>query len=325
MREIPLDIAEDVSRPYGYARAVFAVPLDVSGTVNVRIVRRSADLPYLGANGWQAGPTAMPATVADVSGESTTLLLGPDICDRMPLDLQVRVEVEAADVCGRAFWPAVQPTPQTGSSGLRKEHRAPPPPPEKRSLPEEDVVDEEAPEEAAPAGIPTETPARRRRWSLVLLPALIVLAGLAAAYYYRPGLMAMLKPAPHQKTLAERFDDLRKAGADGPELFALGKEAYAAGNTDIGFRATDLASQRGNVDAKLEIARWYDPRSFDATKFPHPDANNAALYYSQLPDNEKARNLLSSLCAEAANPSSPYYDDFQNFLSSSYCPANAGN
>ena len=51
-------------------------------------------------------------------------------------------------------------------------------------------------------------------------------------------------------------------------------------------------------------------------------ANNAALYYSRLAgSNARAKQLLSSLCAEAANPNSPYFDDFQNFLRDSYCPA----
>jgi hypothetical protein len=159
----------------------------------------------------------------------------------------------------------------------------------------------------------------RRLWPLLLL--LVVAGILGAAYYYRPVLIGLFHHETATKTFAQRYEELKKAGDHAHDLFLLGKEAYAGGDANIGFSATDLASQRGDADAALEIARWYDPRSFDPSKFRHPDANNAALYYSRLaPHNDTAKQLLTSLCAEAANPNSPYFEEFQNFLRNSYCP-----
>jgi hypothetical protein len=322
MREVAVDITEDLSHPYGHALARFAAAIEPAPTA-IRVMRRSPDMPYLGPAGWQAGPVSLPVSVADRSAGSTTLLLGPHICDSIPLDLQVRLEVEGADICGRAFWPAVAPTPGKSESAiLGTQHKPklpervgperPPPPiiPEPEPLPE-----------TAPPVSEAKKAARRRLWPLVLL-LLIVAGGLAAAYYYRAPLLAFLHQGSGTKSFAERYRDLEKSGGHAHDLFLLGKEAYAGKDDRIGFLASDLASQRGDVDAAIEIARWYDPRTFDPSKFLHPDANNAALYYSRLAgSNARAKQLLSSLCAEAANPNSPYFDDFQNFLRDSYCPA----
>jgi hypothetical protein len=324
MREVAVDITEDLSHPYGHALARFAVAIDPAPTA-IRVMRRSPDMPYLGPAGWQAGPVSLPVSVADRSPGSTTLLLGPHICDQIPLDLQVRLEIEGADICSRAFWPAVMPTPGKSDFDIlgtqpkpKLPERSgpispPPPPPLPLSLPPE--------EEIPPVSQEEKKAPRRRLWPLLLL-LLVVAGGLAAAYYNRAPLLALLHQGSGAKTFAERYRDLEKFGGHAHDLFLLGKDAYAGGDDRIGFLASDLASQRGDVDAALEIARWYDPRTFDPAKFLHPDANNAALYYSRLAGgNTRAKQLLSSLCAEAANPNSPYFDDFQNFLRDSYCPA----
>jgi hypothetical protein len=319
MREVAVDITEDLSHPYGHALARFAVTIDPAPTA-IRVMRRSPDMPYLGPAGWQAGPVSLPVSVADRSPGSTTLLLGPRICDQIPFELQVRLEIEGTDICSRAFWPAVMPTP--GRSDLVFEPPPPPPPPEQRGRAEPPrVIEEPEPQPEPPPEKTEEKTTRRSLWPLLLL-LLLVAGGLAAAYYNRATLLAFLQQGPGAKTFAERYRDLEKSGGHAHDLFLLGKEAYNGGDDRIGFLASDLASQRGDVDAALEIARWYDPRTFDPAKFLHPDANNAALYYSRLAgNNTRAKQLLSSLCAEAANPNSPYFDDFQNFLRDSYCPS----
>jgi hypothetical protein len=324
MRDVAVEVVEDVSRYYGHALARFPAAIDPPAPVAVRVMRRSPETPYLGQAGWQAGPVSLPAEVADRSEGSITLRLGPDICDWIPLDLQVRIEVEGTGIGGWAFWPAVAQTPGKGGLAFgtspkpalleRRERPEPPPQP---------IAEPEPLPEATPPVEHEKKTRGSRSWSLLLL-LLILVGALAATYHYRSTLMALVNPEPAVETFAKRYDELRKAGGHAHELFLLGREAYAGGDSGVGFLASDLASQRGDVDAAIEIARWYDPRTFDPSKFQHPDANNAALYYARLADsNDRAKQLLSSLCAEAANPNSPYFNDFQNFLRDSYCPAGA--
>jgi hypothetical protein len=320
MREVAVDIREDGDHLYGHALARLAAAIDPSAPVAVRIARRSPDAPYLGETGWQARPASFPVAVVARSPDSTTLLLGPAICDLLRYDEQVRIEIEGAGIVSKtAFWPAVEPTPRKGLSDIERLKSRPPTPPSdrlERVVQPPPVIREPEPEpQPQPPEDTKEKAPRRRLWPLLLL-LLVVAAGLGGAYYY----FALVPHESGAKTLAQRYEELKKAGGHAHDLFLLGKEAYTAGDANVGFSATDLASQRGEVEAALEIARWYDPRSFDPSKFRHPDANNAALYYSRLaPHNDRAKQLLATLCAEAANPNSPYFEDFQNFLRDSYC------
>jgi hypothetical protein len=326
MREVAVDIQEDGDHLYGHALARFAAAIDPSAPVAVRIGRLSTDAPYLGQTGWQARPASFPVAVVGRSADSTILLLGPEICDQLRYDEQIRIEIEGAGIVGKtAFWPDVARTPSKGGSDIvgGKSKTKPtdeitgtrPPSPPEPWLPP-------PPPEGAASPVDRKEGKTRRRglWPLLLL-LLLVAAVLGAAYYYRPVLIGLFHHKPSAKTFAQRYEELKKAGDHAHDLFQLCNEAYAGGDSRSGFLACDLASQRGDVDAALQIARWYDPRSFDPSKFQHPDANNAALYYSRLaPHNDTAAQLLTSLCTEAANPNSPYFEDFQNFLRRSYCP-----
>lgn len=126
---------------------------------------------------------------------------------------------------------------------------------------------------------------------------------------------------PTNPPLAARFEKLRQSDNDGDELLALSRDAFAQGNREIGNQAIQLSMQRGNANAKLEIAQWYDPRTFAADRVASIDANKAARSYFELAleGNEKAVTLLTSLCRDASNTGSTHANAFDSFLGSTYC------
>lgn len=126
---------------------------------------------------------------------------------------------------------------------------------------------------------------------------------------------------PTNPPLAGRFEKLKQTDSDGRELFALSRDAFAQGDRNIGNQAIQLSMQRGNADAKLEIAKWYDPRTFAADRAAAIDTNKAARSYFELAleGNSDAVGLLTSLCREASNSSSTYASSFESFLGSTYC------
>ncbi|MDX0463419.1 hypothetical protein GOC73_27745 [Sinorhizobium medicae] len=126
---------------------------------------------------------------------------------------------------------------------------------------------------------------------------------------------------PTNPPLAARFEKLKQTDNDGDELLALSHDAFAQGNRDIGNQAIQLSMQRGNAEAKLEIAQWYDPRTFASDRVASIDANKAARSYFELAleGNEKAVTLLTSLCREASNTGSAHANSFDSFLGSTYC------
>jgi hypothetical protein len=126
---------------------------------------------------------------------------------------------------------------------------------------------------------------------------------------------------PTNPPLAARLEKLRGTDTHGDELFALSKEAFAKGDRSVGLQAINLAMQRGNQDAKLEIARWYDPRSFAPDRVDAVDTNKAARSYFELAleGNTQANALLASLCTAANDGSSSQSAAFENFLRSTYC------
>lgn len=126
---------------------------------------------------------------------------------------------------------------------------------------------------------------------------------------------------PSNPPLASRFEKLKQTDTTGRELLALSRDAFVQGDRNIAMQAITLAVQRGNQDAKLEIARWYDPRTFATDRVPAIDANRAARSYFELAleGNPQANNLLTSLCREARNSGSAHVRSFDSFLGSIYC------
>ena len=101
----------------------------------------------------------------------------------------------------------------------------------------------------------------------------------------------------------------------------MSKDAYAQGDRGIGYQAISLSMQRGNQGAKLEVAHWYDPRTFAGDRVDAADANRAARSYFELAleGNAQARTLLSSLCRESTNSGSNFANSFESFLGTTYC------
>lgn len=126
---------------------------------------------------------------------------------------------------------------------------------------------------------------------------------------------------PINPPLAARLEKLKTADPDGHELFALSKEAFDRHNRDVGMQAINLAMQRGNQDAKLEIARWYDPRTFAQDRVDAADANKAGRSYFELAleGNSEANKLLASLCQDVGDSNSSHAAAYQSFLRTTYC------
>lgn len=126
---------------------------------------------------------------------------------------------------------------------------------------------------------------------------------------------------PSNPPFATRFEKLKQTDERGDQLLALGREAFEHGNRTIGSQAINLAAERKNQDAIIEIAKWYDPRTYAADKVVGVDANKAARSYFELAmqGNAQADSLLASLCREANDSSSTYSSSFGSFLGSTYC------
>lgn len=332
MAKVTADIREDDTRPFGYALISFPVQLGSSGPVALSITRKSADTPYLGQQGWQARPTALTVETIAREETSTTLLLGPEICDRIPVDLQVRIQVEGSDIWSAAFWPSITPSVGGGQSGLDgvdtlqvpKKPAASKPPPSPKPLPPLPPAPEAPPVQKSVSPEPATGSRRQRKLWSALLVLLFLAAG--AGWYFGRDFLPRHDAAIETETLAQKLERLRQTDQDGDELFKLGQEAQAAGDASVLFQATELSMLRGFGAAKLQMGRWYDPRYANTDIFDRPAANNAARYYFELSvegDNE-AKALLSSLCEESRNPESAYTDSFEGFLGSTYCEGSMG-
>lgn len=310
MTQVPLKVTEDESRLFGHALIVFPQELGSTQRLRLSITRKSADTPYLGDGGWQARPATVAAEVANRTAGSTTLSVGPEVCDRIPVDQQVKIEVDGQNVWGNAFWPPVTPQPGGWSQELTA------PPTALPALPER-IIDLVPDPPLPPPIIKVPDPApvlpSKSRWRYLYL--LIPLALLVAA----AGGYEAYKLMPKPESLQARFERLKRTDTTGAELFTLSGDAYREGDGGIGLQSINLAMERGNQDAKLEIAHWYDPISFDPAKADRPDANKAARFYFELVIEGKAEaaNLLRSLCAKSA--SSPQDPTFNGFLTNTYC------
>ena len=341
MKEVKVEVHEDDVFYYGHALITFHSREEGNGPVKLFVSRKSADKPYLGLSDWQASPLALDVEVISRDGATTVVRAGPEICDRIPYDLQVRFQLAGSEVFGQVFWPSIQPVPggYTGHLDVRGINSAPtapdpppsvpmPPPPLPLPVPTPQPPEPTAPRAEAEVVSP---PPRKKR----LVPSILLLLLVACAvggYLYWPQLkQAVIKymadtgitaPPVKQKTLAERFEELRSGDPKGVGLLALSREAFAARDGAIGQQAISLAIQRGNQEAKLEMGKWYDPRTFAPDRAVSIDANRAARAYFELAlsDNAEAKRLLLSLC-EASNRGGPNY---QGFLGSTYCQGSLG-
>ncbi|MER9412374.1 hypothetical protein [Mesorhizobium sp. M0589] len=310
MNKVAVKVSEDETRLFGHALITFPQELGSSQRVRLSIMRKSKDAPYLGGAGWQARPATVDAAVVSRGANSATVVVGPEVCDQIPVDLQVKIEVEGHDIEGSAFWPPIPPSPGAWSQELTPFKTASPQAIEREM---EEAVEQavELPRAAEPPKPQpvAQPPKSKWRFLYLLIPLALLVAG--GGYY--------IANRPQPEPLLARFERLKLTDTDGHELFALSGDAYREGDGGIGLQAINLAMERGNKDAKLEIARWYDPASFDPAKADRADANRAARYYFELSieGQTAAKELLRSLCAKSASSSQD--PAFSGFLRDTYC------
>lgn len=333
MRQVRVEVVEDEERYFGHALITFHNVSVSDGPVRLVVERKSTDTPYLGADGWQAGPAAMAAELVSRSADRTVLRAGPDICDRIPYSLNVRLRLDGAEVCGQAFWPEIMQSPKGYSATLEGFKTTPevtltkpadppeppePPPFERPPVPKLEPVKVE----------PIKPPKRSFAWVYFLLLLLLV-GGGGLGYWYWPRSVPTPPPQPQPTTteqepatpppesLAAKFERLKQSDNQGDELLALSDEAFQANDSGIGRQAIELAVQRGNVAAKLRQAKWYDPRTFDGDRALAMDANRAARAYFELAlgGSDEARGLLTSMCQDSRYGGENYRD----FFDSTYC------
>ncbi|MCD2176108.1 hypothetical protein [Rhizobium sp. C4] len=338
MKQVYIEIREDDTLYFGHALITFDFVGADSGPIQLVVSRKSGEKPYLGLTEWQASPAALDATVVSRENGKTVVRAGPNICDKLPYDLQVRFQIVGTEVYGQAFWPSIQPVPG-GYSGHLDTHVAeqppaappapppaqparpsPPSPPPPTPFPQTKTQSKVA---SGPAPTLKSKGASSRGLPLILIIAVIACVG--AVYVYREPIQKFLQERRSrevQATLIDRFEALRRADPTGAQLLALSHDAFAARDGAIGFQAITLSAQRGNQEAKLEMARWYDPRTFNESRATDMDANRAGRAYFELAlsGNADAKGLLRSLC-QASRSGGPNY---RGFLASTYCQGNLG-
>jgi hypothetical protein len=334
MKEVRLDIVEDEARYFGHALMTFhnaSLPKSLS---KVAITRKSTDTPYLGADGWQASPASLDVEFISQTSDRTVVRAGPSICDRIPYSLYVRVQVEGGDVFGQSFWPEIMQSPKDYTAVLG-DFTAEPQISKPVLLPEPQPLAEPAPVFEPPPVAEVE-PSRDSRfdekpkrrgfaWLYIFLLLLIGVGG-GLAYWQRDNIMTTSAPVPTDpevntvaptEALSARFERLKQSDTDGDELLTLSNEAFTGGNRAIGQQSIDLAVLRGNVEAKLQQAKWYDPETFAADRVAAADANRAARAYFELAlgGSAAAAELLKSICEASKGGSTGYRD----FFDTTYC------
>jgi len=325
MKDIRIDIAEDETRYFGHALITFFEGAVVGAPVRLFLARKSTDTPYLGADGWQASPAPLDVELVSQTAGKTVVRAGPEICDRVPYSLFVRVQIEGSEITGQAFWPAISQSPKAYTEILGDFKS-----PEISKLVAQPVV-------APPVFEPPPTvkvavaepliapPKNRHAWVYGLILLLIVAAG-GAAYWKRDVFMPghvekAARPDPvveqPREGLSAKFERLKASDADGDELFTLSEEAFTAKDANIGQQAITEAISRGNEPAKLQRAKWYDPRTYASDRAEAMDANAAARAYFELAlgGNTEATDLLKSIC-DASKAGGANYRDF---LDTTYC------
>lgn len=311
MSQITLD--EDYARGAGWVELSVSPPVGPEVT-QVTIVRRQSDKPYLGANGWQAQPVALVAEVRSDSDMHTSFHFGGAVTDYLTVDQDVTITLPQAQIKERHFWPAIAPAPKGSGGHIGVPVDTPPPPaditgPGREQPPEPEPPEEpdDAEEEPSRDDPPLEKPQKDglRWWWLLLLLVLLILAAGAIWYFYfsdepAPPPAPTLPPAVSEPTLFERFETYRDEGEHAEDLFDLGGEALEAGEAELAFQATILASDRDSADAHMQTGRWYDPATTDETPVS-ANADAAARYYGKARDagSSEAAPALSVLCDNA--------------------------
>lgn len=203
--QVSLTIEEDTGAPPGHARLCFA-GLAPPADAHFRLRRLDAEPEHLGPHGWQNSPALLePDAVVDEGG-TTVLQVGPAVVDRVAADAPIEVDLPAADLSLRSYWPDIAPSPGAADLSVAVASRAPveaaaavqtapvaqtptePPPPPKPPPPPPPAPEPEPepipPPEPEPEPIHVEPPAPEpapppepggRRWLPLALGGLLVL------------------------------------------------------------------------------------------------------------------------------------------------------
>lgn len=127
-----------------------------------------------------------------------------------------------------------------------------------------------------------------RRPAVVLgLVVAILLSALGAVRWGGgdPSTMPATNLAANEPGLPEPGERLRAQlrGLGGEAAFTLGRALAEAGRIDDALLAHEHAAAQGHGPAAVEIARWYDPRTWSAEKSPFSNSNlkSALRWYEQ--------------------------------------------
>ncbi len=108
--QVSLTIEEDTGAPPGHARLCFA-GLTPPADPRFRLRRLDAEPEHLGTQGWQNSPALLtPDRVVDENG-TTVLQVGPAVVDRIAADAPIALELPAAGLSLRSYWPDIAPSP----------------------------------------------------------------------------------------------------------------------------------------------------------------------------------------------------------------------
>lgn len=107
--QVRLTIEEDTGAPPGHARLCFeglAPPADA----RFKLRRLDAEPEHLGPHGWQNSPALLEPDAVVEEGGTTVFQVGPEVVDRMAADAPIALELPAAGVSLRSYWPDIAPS-----------------------------------------------------------------------------------------------------------------------------------------------------------------------------------------------------------------------
>ena len=296
-------IEEDLSKPSGHARLVVrgaALPADPGFRM-----RRIDQSTWLGLDGWQAAPYLIEPDAARAEGDDFVLEVGPGVVNRLLSDLQIEVEVPAANLLLTQFWPDIPPW--VGDLG-----NLPPLRPAKVpfELPAVQVAEPASPD-PAPIVVPglqsqekekKEEP-RRRPWRLLAaLVALLIVAGGTGWWAWRQGwfrggeqYQAVAQPPPAPPTPPPPAPALQPAASfpaqlaalrakqprDPQALLSLARAALAGGDADTAVAAVEDAIDLKSGAGLRQMGQWHDPSLAGGrpSPFRNPNPGAAVDYY----------------------------------------------
>ena len=153
--QVRLTIEEDTAAPPGHARLCFA-GLAAPADARFRLRRLDAEPEHLGPHGWQNSPALLePDAVVEEDGV-TVFRVGPAVVDRMAADSPIALEVPAAGLGLRSYWPDIAPSAGVADQSVALStaaatataaptRPAPPPPPPPAAEPVAQTPDEPPP------------------------------------------------------------------------------------------------------------------------------------------------------------------------------------